>query len=187
MDWFYVCLKFWLICCPVITLETLLIFQNHIQNDRRFRNEMLDNSDTEGWRRHVSCQGKSWIPKSNMIRLNLVKLWFSKNTKFNNFFQWSKFIMVNFIIKLPPECRFYLKTPHKNAKNRDFWKMKNLCFWLDLFTFLWPKTAYYIAFWSHTKISHCTAMNCIRLSALLKTSLKSFRLRKLLDQSTLAY
>ena len=70
-----------------------------------------------------------------MARLNLVKLRFFNITKFNIFFQWSTFIMVNFIMKLPLECRFSLKNTPKNAKNIAFRKNKNLFYLLDLVIF----------------------------------------------------
>ena len=82
-----------------------------------------------------------------------MKLRFFKITKFNIFFEWSTFIMVNFIMKLPQQFRFSLKNTPKNAKNIAFRKNINLFLFARFGHFsvlLWPKMAYYIATWSHT-------------------------------------
>ena len=59
--------------------------------------------------------------------------------------------MVDFIMKLPLECIFSLKNTPKNAKNFAFIK-KSLLFarFGHFLALMWPKMAYYIAYWSHT-------------------------------------
>ena len=70
------------------------------------------------------CLYLFFISYFTIPRLNLVKLRFFKITKFNIFFQWSTFIMVNFVMKLPLQCRFLLKTPLKMPKTQLLEKIK---------------------------------------------------------------
>ena len=61
-------------------------------------------------------RGLAIFVQLSIYRLNLVKIWFSKNTKYLIFFQWNTFLIVHFITKLPAECGFLLKYPLKMPK-----------------------------------------------------------------------
>ena len=51
-----------------------------------------------------------------MLRLNLVKIWFSENAFFIFFFTGRAFIIVNYIVKLVSEFLFDLRNPRKQPK-----------------------------------------------------------------------
>ena len=59
-----------------------------------------------------------------IIRLNLVKIWFSQNTFLIIFFTGRAFIMVKCILKLVFEFWFHLQNPRKQPKKVIFEKSK---------------------------------------------------------------